>query len=242
MPAKTYILSSEAGQRTLSSNRESVKHMNDFLIQDGQTLLTQGDSITDAGRRGDSAPYGHGYVSIFRELITAMYPERDITLINKGIGGNRVTDLQERWDDDTIRHQPDWLTIMIGINDLHSYLRNPAEPSAVSAERFREGYDWILSRTRSETDARIVLLEPFYFSISAKDTLRSRVLELLPEYIDIVHEMAEKYDTLLVETQRVCSYHLTFRDAEQFCPEPVHPYRSGHLIIALELLKTLQGV
>jgi hypothetical protein len=54
--------------------------------------------------------------------------------------------------------------------------------------------------------------------------------------------MADKHDTLLVETQRVCSYHLTFRDAEQFCPEPVHPYRSGHLIIALELLKTLQGV
>ena len=152
--------------------------MNDILIQDGQTLLTQGDSITDAGRRGDAAPYGHGYVSIFRELITAMYPEHDITLINKGIGGNRVTDLQERWDDDTIRHQPDWLTIMIGINDLHGYLRNPAEPSAVSPERFREGYDWILSRTRSETDARNVLLEPNYISKRAKATIRSRVQEL----------------------------------------------------------------
>lgn len=218
------------------------KHMSDFLIQDGQTLLAQGDSITDAGRRGEAAPYGTGYVSLFREMTIAMYPESDIHLINKGIGGNRVTQLRERWDDDTIRHQPDWLTIMIGINDLHSYLRNPAEPEAVPPARYRENYDWILSRTRSETDAGVVLLEPFYFSISPRNTFRSRVLELLPEYIGIVHEMAEKHDTLLVETQRICSYHLTFRDSEQFCPEPVHPYRSGHLIIALELMKTLQGI
>jgi lysophospholipase L1-like esterase len=171
-----------------------------------------------------------------------MYPERDICLTNRGISGNRVIDLQERWHDDTIRHQPDWLTIMIGINDLHGYLTNPEEPRAVPPARYRESYDWILSRTKAETDARIVLFEPFFFSISPKDTLRSRVLQLLPEYIGVVHDMADKHDTLLVETQRVCSYHLTFRDAEQFCPEPVHPYRSGHLIIALELLKTLQGV
>ncbi len=216
--------------------------MSDFMIQDGQTVVMQGDSITDAGRRGEAAPYGQGYAAIFREMVIALYPERNITIFNKGIGGNRTTHLQERWDDDVIRHQPDWLTMMIGINDLHSYLRNPDDPEAVSPQRYREICDWLLRRTKDETNARIVLLDPFYVSISPQDTFRSKVLDIMPQYTGVVHEMAEKYDTLLVKLHEVFAHHLLYRDSETFCPEPVHPARSGHVLIALELLRALQGI
>ncbi|MBT4141346.1 MAG: GDSL family lipase, partial [Candidatus Latescibacteria bacterium] len=65
--------------------------MSDFWIEDGETMLFIGDSITDCGRRGGDAPFGSGYVRFFTELATAEYPERNIRFINKGIGGNRVT-------------------------------------------------------------------------------------------------------------------------------------------------------
>ena len=60
--------------------------MGDFLLQDGQTFLFQGDSITDCGRRADHAPYGIGYASLVREMVTAQHPERQINFVNKGIG------------------------------------------------------------------------------------------------------------------------------------------------------------
>ncbi len=216
--------------------------MGEFLIQDGQTVLMQGDSITDAGRRGDAAPYGRGYVSIFREMLTAFHPERKVTIINKGIGGDRTTGLKERWEDDVIRHQPDWLTLLIGINDLHSYLRAPDDAAAVTPEVYAATYDWLLEQTTQRTSARIVLLDPFYISINSQETFRRRVLDLIPTYIDIVHQMAAKYDTLLVKTHDIFAEHLQHREAECFCPEPVHPNQAGHIVIAGELIKTFGGI
>jgi len=60
--------------------------MADFPVLDGQLFLFQGDSITDAGRRGGAAPLGEGYASIFTQLMTAAYPDREVRYINKGIG------------------------------------------------------------------------------------------------------------------------------------------------------------
>ncbi len=60
--------------------------MKNFTISDGDTILFIGDSITDCGRRDTHMPLGDGYVSIFSELVTGRYPERDIRNIKKGIG------------------------------------------------------------------------------------------------------------------------------------------------------------
>ena len=91
--------------------------MSGFWIQDGETVLFIGDSITDCGRRGAEMPMGIGYVKMVTEITTARYPERNVNFINKGIGGNRITDLKDRWQDDVFYHSPDRLSIKIGIND-----------------------------------------------------------------------------------------------------------------------------
>ena len=64
--------------------------------------------------------------------MTAKYPDRPIRYINRGIGGNRITDLKLRWRDDVLYHRPDRVSVKIGINDLHSMLRGAAD--AVTAE------------------------------------------------------------------------------------------------------------
>lgn len=212
--------------------------MGDLCVKDGQKLLFIGDSITDCGRRGDRAPFGDGYVSLFIDLVTAHLPKRRITYINRGIGGNRVTDLRERWRDDVILNRPDWLSVKIGINDLHSFLRRA--DNAVSPERFREVYDSILAEARRETKAKVVLIDPFYVSVDRSgQTFRSQVLEVLPRYIKVVHDLSKKYGTRLVRTHDVFQNHLKYRGSEAFCPEPVHPSRAGHLVIATELFKVM---
>ena len=91
--------------------------MNNLLFQSGDKVLFIGDSITDCGRRDAHAPLGHGYVRKITELITAKYPERDISYVNKGIGGDIVEGLENRWDVDVIDEAPKWLSVKIGINN-----------------------------------------------------------------------------------------------------------------------------
>lgn len=212
--------------------------MADFLVQDGQTYVFQGDSITDAGRRAANAPYGVGYAKLTIDLVTAKYPERRITWINRGIGGNRVTQLAERWTDDTIRHRPDWVSILIGINDVHSFLRG-GDP-VVPVELFAEKYEEILARTRDEVGAQMLLLDPFYISMdSGSGSWRSVVLDALPAYIEVVQALAGAFGCRHIATHELFLRHLRYREAEEFCPEPVHPGPGGHMIIANAIVEAL---
>ena len=201
-------------------------------------MLFIGDSITDCGRRGAEMPLGSGYVRLFTELATARFPDRNIAYINKGIGGNRITDLKERWRDDVLFHKPDRLSIKIGINDLHSHLRNPQD--GVSPEHFASVYDEVLGCTRDELNCPLLLITPFYISTDCSgSTFRSQVLSLLPRYIETVEAMAAKYDARLVNLHDIYQEHLQYRDADTFCPEPVHPNHTGHIVIAEALMQAL---
>lgn len=201
-------------------------------INNGQTILFIGDSITDCGRRAAERPLGDGYVKLFADMVTIREPEKKITIINKGIGGDRVTGLQNRWSDDVLRHKPDWLSIKIGINDLHSYLGQ--DPDAVSSERYHQAYDDVLSRTRAELpQCQILLIDPFYISTEkSKNSFCREALDHLPEYIRTVHELSRKYQTRLVKTHELFQELLRFHEPDTFCPEPVHPNLTGHLVIA----------
>ena len=213
--------------------------MSDWL-QDGTTFLFIGDSITDCGRRAAEAPLGNGYVRTFTELVTARWPERRIEWINKGIGGNKVSDLHLRWRDDVLFHRPDRLSVKIGINDLHSALGGG--PEGVPPERFEALYDEILELTAREIGCPVVLISPFYISLdNGRDTFRTQVLDLLPRYIEVVERMSEKYGTRLVRLHDVFQEQLRYRDAETFCPEPVHPNHAGHTVIAQALLQALES-
>ncbi len=202
-------------------------------IKSGQTILFIGDSITDCGRRGaDLPPLGNGYVRRVADMLAVRCPERKIEVINKGISGDVVTGLRQRWTDDVLCHQPQWLSIMIGINDLHRTLNQ--SPEAVPPALYREAYSEILRRTRDALPkCRILLMDPFYMSTDREpETLRGRVGRLLPEYLRIVHDLSRQHRTLHVRLhdrfQRLLRHHTPGR----FCDEPVHPNPTGHLVIA----------
>ncbi|MCX7705999.1 MAG: SGNH/GDSL hydrolase family protein [bacterium] len=206
-----------------------------FAINDGQKVVCIGDSITDCGRRTEFAPLGNGYVKFFNDLILARYPERKITIINKGISGNTIIDLENRWEDDVFYHKPDWLTILIGINDLHHVLRESPDWQECIPERFEKRYTELLLRTKKKLNCGIVLLEPFYISADGSDAWRNRVLKELQGYIAVVRKMAKNFNTKILKLQEIFQRQLKYRDSETFCPEPVHPNSTGHLVIATNL-------
>lgn len=211
--------------------------MSEFVIQDGQTVVFAGDSITDCGRRGEHKPYGQGYVAQVIHLIGARYPERNIKFHNAGIGGNTVQQLRDRWQDDVLYHKPDWITVKIGINDLHRTLLNT--PDATPPDVFENAYRQILTSAR-DAGAKLLLIDPFYISQETNpDSQRKKVLDMLPDYIGVVHKLRDEFNTLHVPTHELYIEQLKRFPADHFCPEPVHPHPLGHLVMTNAVLKAL---
>jgi len=211
-----------------------------LAIQPGQTVLFTGDSITDCGRRGEQRPLGAGYVRMVADLINVRYPDNGCRFINTGIGGNIVRDLFDRWTDDCIRHQPDWLSIMIGINDVNRYLSGAQDMYGPAG--YEDYYGKILTRAREETGAELVLLTPFYMSTARpteQDGWRGRVMAALPDYIAVVERMAEQFGARLVRPHEMFQEQLKRHRADEFGAEPVHPNATGHLMIAHEWLRAV---
>ena len=208
-------------------------------LRSGQTILFIGDSITDCGRRGADAPLGNGYVKLFANKLIIHHPQKAITVINKGIGGDVSTGLRNRWTDDVLRNKPDWLSIKIGINDLHRTLAQ--SPEAVPPKLYREAYENIIIRTRKALPrCKILLIDPFYISTeTAPGSFRSTVLDLLPQYLRVVNDLSRKHGTLRVKTHELYQRLLKAHEPDTFCPEPVLPNLTGHTVIADAVYDTL---
>ena len=83
-------------------------------------ILFQGDSITDGARgRNDDLNHilGHGYAYIIASKLGYELAENRPLFLNRGISGNRVSDLYARWNEDTFSLKPDLISILIGVND-----------------------------------------------------------------------------------------------------------------------------
>jgi len=211
-----------------------------FAIKPKSTVLFTGDSITDAGRRAENFPYGHGYMRMCMDLITARYPGHALKFINTGISGHTVRDLHNRWTDDVIRYQPDWVSIMIGINDVSRWM-NKVEGQSVSPEEYADLYPKILDRVKKETKAQLVLIEPFYMSIDHESgSYRSNVITQLAKYQKTAAKLAKQYNARYVRFHEMFQKLLKIHPADRFCPEPVHPNATGHLTMAHEWLKVME--
>ncbi len=198
-------------------------------------ILFQGDSITDCGRREDvQSGLGGGYPKLIADYFAKT--DESIKVINRGISGNRVVDLVARWQEDCINLQPDVLTILIGINDCwRKYDRN--DPT--TTEAFEAGYDAILAKTRAETSAQIILMEPFVLPEPA-DRIIWR--ETLDPQIQAVRRLAKKYFTKLVTLDGIFAQESIIHGYEELSKDGVHPTLLGHEVIMeawLEVYKRL---
>jgi len=207
--------------------------VSNLLFQSGNKVLFIGDSITDCGRRGDHAPYGHGYVRKITELITAKYPGRDITYVNKGIGGDVVEGLENRWDIDVIDEKPDWLSVKIGINNA-----GRQHGQGISNEDYlpswEECYRRILTRVKNELEIPVFLFEIFYIE---EDVENPRPLAV-DAYNASIHKLADEFDTRLIQTNDAFDNAVAARPGTLWTTrDGVHPNAEGHTLMALEFLK-----
>ncbi len=206
-------------------------------LKNRQTVLFTGDSITDCGRAhpvGIRAGLGEGYVALVDSLLATFYPERLIRILNTGISGNRVVDLESRWRKDVLDLKPDWLSVMIGINDVWRQFDSALDPNQVTVERYEEMYRKLLAQARPEIKG-LVLMTPYFIEINRDDPMRAK----MDEYSDVVRRLSTEFDAVFVDTQCAFDEFLRHRPTQSLCGDRVHPNRTGHMIIARAFLSAV---
>lgn len=193
----------------------------------GQRILFQGDSITDAGRgRTDPAAMGTGYAMMCAAWISASYPEHNLTFINRGISGNRSADLVDRWQEDCIDLAPDWVSILIGINDTGRYFSRNEE---TTAEAFEQNYRKVLKHLQSELSCGLIICEPFVLP-HPEDRLKWR--DDLDPKIRVARKLAIEFGAIYVPFDGLFAAACTKREASFWAPDGVHPSNAGHALMA----------
>lgn len=204
------------------------------LLQPNDVVLFQGDSITDAGRsREIGTDLGRGYAWMTAALVGAAKPEWGVSFVNRGISGNRVVDLQARWEQDCLALKPTVVSIYIGINDTwRRYDRN--DPT--STEAYAAGYRELLERTTRRLDARLVLVEPFVLPVPED---RKTWREDLDPKIAAVRELAREFGTAYVPLDGLFAQAATQAPPAYWAPDGVHPSPAGHALIAKAWLQAV---
>ena len=200
-----------------------------FRIEQGQTLVCLGDSITQADP---------GYVSLMAALIAAKYPDRDIRIINAGISGHQAPHLRERLERDVIAHRPNWVTVNVGINDVWHGLGG--ETRGVSLSIYETTVDAIVTCLQSETNAQIVLVTPTVIGENPDDPANG----VLAGYVAAMERVAARRGTLLAPAH--ADFLMTLRAGQAATPgfqmttDGVHLNPIGNARLALTILETLE--
>ena len=210
-----------------------------------KTIVFQGDSITDCSRNRDNDFYqGNGYVRLAAAALEAKFPGQ-YRCFNRGFSGSRIVDMWGRIRLHMICLQPDYLSILIGVNDVwHEYTGQ----NGVDAEKFEHLYDLIVSELREELpDTTLILMEPFLLPGSQTENTQ--------EHPDRYAYMRREVELRAKATARIAAkYNLPFvplqdifdkkngQKPNYWTLDGVHPTAFGHELIKRKWLEVFEAV
>ncbi len=210
-------------------------------LKDGSLFLFQGDSITDCGRDyGDPESLGQGYAAMTAGVLRALYPDKGLRFINRGISGNRVTHLRDRWDADTLAHRPDALSLLVGVNDTHLSVTDPAQsPSQAESQAMLRG---LLERVRAQNpDTLLIMMEPFLIQSAHAGAAWIQTWAMdHAERVVRYREVALAFGAVYIPLHGLfAAAYSAARPPVFWAEDGVHPTTPGHRLITGALLKAV---
>jgi lysophospholipase L1-like esterase len=208
-----------------------------MLIAPDSKLVMIGDSITDAGRErpigeGRGAALGTGYVAFVDGLLASTYPGRRIRVVNVGTSGNTVRDLKARWQTDVVDLKPDWLSVMIGINDVWRRFDSPLRTEIhVGIEEYQATLDELVAWTKPMVKG-LVVMTPYHIESNRQDAMRAQ----MDRYGAAATAVAKKHGAICVDMQAAFDRFLAHRHSASIAWDRVHPNHTGHMVMARAFL------
>lgn len=212
-----------------------------MLLKKGEKLVMIGDSVTDVGRtrpvgEGLFGAHGTGYPALVDALLRSAYPELQLRTVNMGVSGDNVLDLKARWQTDVFDLNPDWISILIGINDVWRQFDLPHMPEKhVLPADYERTLDELVCATLPRVRG-VILMTPYYMEPLKDDPMRAR----MDEYGAIVKRIAARYSLPCVDLQALFDELFQHVHSASIAWDRVHPNMTGHMLIARALLKALE--
>lgn len=211
-----------------------------FTLNSGDVILFQGDSITDAGRARDRSgandprALGAGYPTMISSRLLGVYSALKIQCYNRGISGNKVPDLQARWQSDAIDLKPAVLSILIGVNDIWHKLNGNYDGTVTDYE---EGFKTLLGETtKALPKTRLVICEPFVLRCGAISD------KWFPEFDHrraAAKRVAQEFDATWVPFQSMFDDAISADTPPNYwAGDGVHPTTAGHALMSKTWLDT----
>lgn len=207
-------------------------------FKQGQKIIFIGDSITDDGRFQDLAGIGFGYLRLIHDYLSARYPELRLNIINKGISGNRVTDLAKRWEKDVIAEKPDWIAVSIGINDVWRQLdHDQSALEQVYPEEFEQVYRELLIKVQERTEARLIVMEPTII----EEDIYSEGNQKLKEYVKITQKLSKEFQAVHIPLHETFIHYIKENLGVTLTTDGVHMNPLGRMLMAVTFMEQIHG-
>lgn len=224
-----------------ASARESVAKK--VTLKKDAVVLFQGDSITDAGRKRDKSDpnnagaLGSGYAYLAAAALLNEHPGKNLKIYNKGISGNKVYQLAERWDEDCINIKPDVLSILIGVNDFWHTLSGNYKGTI---KTYRDDLIALLDRTKQQLPAvQLIIGEPF--AVPGIKAVDDKWYPAFNEYRVAAKEIAAKYDATFIPYQAIFDKAQKSAPGAYWTGDGVHPSVAGAALMAEAWVETVKG-
>jgi lysophospholipase L1-like esterase len=150
-----------------------------------------------------------------------------------------VTDLADRWQQDTLNLKPDVLSILVGINDANSVVLN--RQPFVSVEKYEETYNTLLEQTKAAfPEILFVLCEPFILKVGRMVENWGPYHSDMVQRQAVVRKLAEKHNAVFVGFQEVFHKACEKTPANYWIWDGVHPTVPGHELMAREWIKQVE--
>ncbi len=207
-------------------------------------VLFFGDSITDAERnRQIPISTGEGFVTMVSGKLSFENPGQ-YRFINRGVHGNRLPQLLTRLHADVIAHKPDYLTVLVGINDLnHEYTHKIKD----GRERYEIYYRLLLDEIKKALpDTKVILMSPFV--VKGEKTLSSEEYPErweffsgeMPFRMEIVKKLAKEYGCSYVPLNEKIKEALMNVSEEIYFEDGIHPNATGSFFLANEWMRVFK--
>ena len=221
-----------------------------MIIKPHSKLLFIGASVTDCGRdralrqnfadaakadASETNALGNGYVCFIDALLGSQPIEYSIPIINKGNGGETSRDVRARWQRDVLELKPDWVSLMIGVNDIWRRFDSPQQPElAVSLDEYQDNIRDVVQRTRPHVEG-FLLATPFLLEPSHDDEMRAQ----FDLYHNVLRQIAREENVIFVDIQAAFDAVLETRPSKTLAPDRIHPNATGHMIAARAWLEAV---
>jgi lysophospholipase L1-like esterase len=221
------------------------KNKNKSLINSlkpGDVILFQGDSITDAGREktkqlsNSQGSFGGGYAFLAGAQLLNEYASKELLIYNRGISGNKVYQLADRWQKDCFDLKPRIISILIGVNDFWHSLDGKYDGTV---ERYEQDFRQLLLLTsKMLPELKLVIGEPF--AVLGCSAVTEKWYPAFDAYRAAAQKLSEEFDTVFIPYQSIFDQAQKHAPGKYWTGDGVHPTMAGSALMAQAWLKAVK--